>query len=78
MITGDKLSVVAKQEDVIKDKEYNIYDLEYPITKGQKVGEIIYTLYDNTEAKVDLVSENEIIKLPFLFKMKLWLQNLLS
>ncbi len=78
VITGNKLTVVAKQDDVIKDEVYNIYNLEYPVVKGQKVGEIIYTLYDNTKAKVDLISGNEITTLPFLFKIKVWLQNLFS
>lgn len=59
-------------EKFILNKEIVLDDLSYPIKKGDKIGVIKLTLYDDRTIYINLVSDTEINELPFLLMIKLW------
>ncbi len=79
LFTNDSLILVRKDNGsnkFIKDKQIIVNDIEYPVAKGEKVGVIRYTLYDDRVVNIDLVSGNEINNLPLLLLVKIWFKDL--
>jgi len=72
--------VLVKKNDIplkfIKDKCIQIKSLKYPIKKGEIIGEVKYTLYDNSIVSIDLISDTEIEKIPISILIKIWWNDL--
>lgn len=79
LLANDSL-VLVKKNDIpskfIKDKSIQIKSLKYPIEKGEKIGKVNYTLYDNSVVSIDLISDTEIEKIPFPILIKIWWDDL--
>lgn len=66
------------KEGLEKGREVTLLDtMPFPIHKGQKLGELKLTLYDDKVIQVDLVSDRDVKKIPFgVLITKFW--NILS
>lgn len=57
-------TLIKKGEDRNVEETVNIYDnISAPISKGQKLGEVSYTLNGTSVGKTDLIAESDVKKI---------------
>lgn len=75
LVADKSLILVIKNnmaDKLIKNKKIVIDSLKAPIKKGQKLGKIIYTLYNDSIVTIDLRSNTQIEKVPLTVLIKIW------
>ena len=71
-------SVVEKNlgKDIVSEKVF-LEDIKAPVTKGQKLGEVIYRAGDTEVGRVDIVAREDVDKITFPILVKMTLEKIL-